>query len=291
MYPKTHLLAAFILLAAPLPAAQQDFSKVEIKTIPVSKHIHMLEGAGGNIGVSIGTDGILIVDNQFAPLADKISAALQQLSPGRLRFVLNTHHHGDHTGGNAAFGAKDATIIAQANVRQRLRTDTRTKPEALPVITFDQSASVHFNGEEIRLLHVGPGHTNGDSIIHFTGANVIHMGDQFINGGFPFIDFSSGGNVDGYVATIEAVLRKAPADAKVIPGHGKLATMDDMKAYLGMLHETIAHVRRGMQEGRTLEQLRAAGLPEKWKSYGTGFINANRWIEAIYNQAQQAPKP
>jgi cyclase len=289
MYSKTNILAALVLLAAPLSAAQ-DYSKVEIKTIPVAKHVYMLEGAGGNIGVSIGSDGVLIVDNQFAPLAEKITAALQKLSPGKLRFVLNTHHHGDHTGGNAAFGAKEATIIAQSNVRQRLHADAKSKPEALPVITFDQSASVHFNGEEIRLLHVGPGHTNGDSIIHFTGANVIHMGDQYINGGFPYIDFASGGNVDGYLATLEAVIRKAPADAKIIPGHGKLSTIEEMKAYLGMLRETIAHVRRGMQDGKTLEQLRAAGLPEKWKSFGSGFITTHRWIEAIYNQAQQTPK-
>src|SRR5688500_7863764 len=162
------IMAMFVLQTV---SGQQDFSNVEIKTIPVAKNIYMLQGAGGNIGVSVGADGILIVDNQFAPLAEKISAALQKLSPGKLRFVLNTHHHGDHTGGNAAFGAKEATIIAQSNVRQRLRADAKSKPEALPVITFDQSASVHFNGEEIRLLHVGPGHTNGDSIIHFTGAN------------------------------------------------------------------------------------------------------------------------
>lgn len=172
------LLPLSLALLVSTAVAQQDFSKVEIKATHVSKNVYMLEGSGGNIGVSVGQDGILIVDDQFAPLADKISAALQQLNPGKLKFVLNTHHHGDHTGGNAAFGAKEATIIAQSNARGRVAADTKTPPEALPVITFAQSASVHFNGEEITLLHVGPGHTNGDAVIHFTGANVVHLGDQ-----------------------------------------------------------------------------------------------------------------
>src|SRR5687768_6273305 len=161
-------IAIFSLLWTTAPAhAQQDFSNVEIKAVHVAKNIYMLQGAGGNIGVSVGSDGILIVDDQFAPLADKISAALQQLNPGKLKFVLNTHHHGDHTGGNAAFGAKEAVIVAQSNVRTRL-SGAKSPAAALPVITFDQSAAVHFNGEEIQLLHVGKGHTDGDSIIFFS---------------------------------------------------------------------------------------------------------------------------
>lgn len=265
--------------------AQRDFSNVEIQVVPVARNIYMLEGAGGNIGVSVGPDGSLIVDDQFAPLAPKIEAAVQKLNPGRLKFVLNTHHHGDHTGGNAAFGAKEATIIAQSNVRKRLASDTNHKKEALPVITFDQSTSVHFNGEEIKLLHHGPGHTDGDSIIHFTGANVVHMGDQFFNGGFPFVDLNSGGSVEGYIKTVAAVLEKVPADAKIIPGHGKLATVEDLKGFHAMLLETTRLVKQGIASGKSLEELKAAGLPEKWKSYGTGFINTSRWIETIYNSA------
>src|SRR6186997_3115882 len=166
---KSRVVSLLSILLATTPAfAQRDFSNVEIKVVPVAKNISMLEGSGGNIGVSVGSDGILIVDDQFAPLAEKIEAALHQLNPGKLKFVLNTHHHGDHTGGNANFGAKDATIIAQSNVRKRLASDANSKKEALPVITFDQSASVHFNGEEIKLLHHGPGHTDGDSVIYFT---------------------------------------------------------------------------------------------------------------------------
>lgn len=287
-FPKIYPL--FLLLLVSSSVAQQDFSKVEIKTIPVAKNIYMLEGAGGNIGVSVGKDGILIVDDQFAPLAEKISAALQQLNPGEPKFVLNTHHHGDHTGGNAAF-AKDATIISQSNARARLASDSKIVPEAIPVITFDHTASVHFNGEEIKLLHVGPGHTNGDVIIHFTGANVIHMGDQYVSAGFPFVDFSSGGDLDGYIATQAAVLAQVTPETKIIPGHGPLATVQMLRDYHAMVVESVALVRKGMAEGKTLEELRAAGLPEKWASFGKGWITNARWIETIYNQSHKdAPK-
>ncbi|MEO6182941.1 MAG: MBL fold metallo-hydrolase [Verrucomicrobiota bacterium] len=264
-------------------AQQRDFSQVEIKVVPVAKNIYMLEGSGGNIGVSVGSDGILIVDDQFAPLAEKIEAALHKLDPGKLKFVLNTHHHGDHIGGNAVFGAKDATIIAQSNVRKRLGADSNSKKEALPVITFDESASVHFNGEEIKLLHHGPGHTDGDSIIHFTGANVVHMGDQFFNGGFPFIDLNSGGSVEGYIKTVALVLEKIPADAKVIPGHGKLGTVDDLKNFHAMLVETTSLLKKAVADGKSLAEVKATGLPEQWKSFGSGFIKVDRWIETIYN--------
>jgi cyclase len=284
-------LSLFSVLLLSSAIAQQDFSKVEIKTTRVSKNVHMLEGAGGNIGVSVGPDGILIVDDQFAPLADKIAAALAQLNPGKLKFVLNTHHHGDHTGGNAAFGAKEAVIVAQTNVRPRLDADASTPDAALPVVTFDKSVSLHFNGEEVKLLHVGPGHTNGDVIIHFTGANVIHMGDQYVSQGWPYVDFNSGGDVDGYIATQQAVLAKVSPDAKIIPGHGPLSTVADLTAYNAMVVESVALVRKGMAEGRTLEQLKAAGLPEKWAAFGKGWINNARWIETIYNQAHKdAPK-
>lgn len=274
-----------VVFVAAAVFAQRDFSNVEIKIIPVTKNIYMLEGSGGNIGVSVGPDGILIVDDQFAPLAEKIEAALQKLNPGKLKFVLNTHFHGDHTGGNAHFGGKEAHIVAHSNVRKRLAGDANTKKAALPVITFDHSASVHFNGEEITLLHHGPGHTDGDSIIHFTSANVVHMGDQFFNGGFPFVDLNSGGTIEGYIKTVTTVLEKIPADAKIIPGHGKLATVEDLKGFHAMLVETSGLVKKSIADGKSLDELKAAGLPEKWRSFGTGFIKTDRWIETIYNDA------
>lgn len=277
-----------VLCAIPV-LAQTDFSKVEIKATKVAGNVHILEGAGGNIGVSVGADGILIVDDQFAPLADKIKAALKGLGEGKLKFILNTHWHSDHTGGNAIFGP-EAPIVAQANVRKRLAEGSNipnrvVKPapkEALPVITFDQSVSVHFNGEEIRAIHVPHGHTDGDAVIYFIGANVVHMGDQFFNGMFPFIDLDSGGDVAGYIKNVGDVIARVPAGVKIIPGHGQLATVEDLKRFQHMLTETTDIVRKKMAAGKTLDQIKAEGLPAEWKSWGTGFVNTDRWISTIH---------
>jgi len=280
-------LPLFLALLVSTAVAQQDFSKVEIKATKVSNNVYMLEGSGGNIGVCVGADGILIVDDQFAPLADKIAAALAQLNPGKLKYLINTHHHGDHTGGNEAVSGRGATILAQANVRVNMAKDPKTAATALPVITFTQNATVYFNGEEISATHYGPAHTNGDSVIRFKQANVIHMGDQMMTDRFPFIDFSSGGDLDGIMANWKTIIASAPADVKIIPGHGRLATLDDLKQLAAIVEESTALVRKGMAAGKTLEQLKADGLPEKFKSWGSGFINTNRWIETIYNQSHK----
>jgi glyoxylase-like metal-dependent hydrolase (beta-lactamase superfamily II) len=290
------LLAGLALAAAVLPAAaqQQDFSKVEIKVHPAAGNVYMLEGAGGNIGVSAGNDGILIVDDQYAPLAEKIRATLKGINQGKLKFILNTHWHGDHTGGNATFGP-EAPIIAQENVRKRLSTaqhvmgnDVPASPaEALPVITFAESVSVHFNGEEIRVIHYPHGHTDGDSVIFFTKSNVVHMGDDFFAGRFPFVDLESGGSVQGMTAGVEKVLAQIPADAKVIPGHGPLSDVNGLKAYHHMLVETAAIVQKQIKAKKTLAQIKTAGLPAEWKEWGSGFIKTDDWIEAIYNSLTQ----
>ena len=283
-------LGALLGLALAVPAAAQiDFAKVEVKSAPVAGKVHMLTGAGGNIGVSVGDDGILIVDDQFAPLADKIRIALKSLSPGDLAFVLNTHWHGDHTGGNEAFGP-EATIIANDNVRNRMAKGQVLRgtptppapPKALPVITFGESLSIHFNGEEIRVLHYPHGHTDGDSVIWFTGSNVVHMGDDFFAGRFPFVDTESGGSLAGLTENIEKVLGQIPDDVKIIPGHGPLSTKADLQAYLGMLKETTAHVRQRIEAGKDLKAIQAEGLPEKWKTWGSGFINTETWIATIH---------
>src|SRR4030095_16428092 len=203
--------------------------------------------------VWVGDDGLLIVDDQFAPLADKIRAALKGIADKKLHFILNTHWHGDHTGGNVAFGP-EGTIIAHDNVRKRLSTEqkstvfNRTTPpspkEALPVITFDKTLTVHFNGEEIRAIHFPHGHTDGDSVIFFTGSNVVHMGDDFFAGRFPFVDLESGGNVEGLTKNIGDIVAKLPADVKIIPGHGPLSTVNDLKLYHRMLLETTEVVRK-----------------------------------------------
>jgi len=286
------ILIIVLLLAFPVLAiAQDDYSKVEIKATKVSGNVYMLEGSGGNIGVSIGVDGILIVDDEFAPLAEKIKAALKNLGEGKLKFILNTHWHVDHTGGNAPLG-KEATIIAHDNVRKRLSTEQRleffkqTVPaspsEAWPVITFDQSLSVHFNGEEIKVIHFPHGHTDGDSVIFFTNSNVIHMGDDFFAGRFPFVDLDSGGSVVGLTKNIAEIIPKIPAGAKLIPGHGPVSTVDDLKAYHRMLMETTEIVRKQMAAKKTLDQIKKEGLPAEWKSWGEGFIKTDQWLELVY---------
>jgi cyclase len=290
---KKYLITALFLICCLVivTKAQQDFSKVEIKATKVAGNVYMLQGAGGNIGVSVGADGILIVDDQFAPLADKIKAALKTLGDGKLKFILNTHWHGDHTGGNVVFGP-DAPIIAQTNVRKRLATEQKSEffksttpaspKEALPVITFDESLSVHFNGEEIRVIHFPQGHTDGDSVIFFTGSNVVHMGDDFFAGGFPFVDLDSGGSVEGLIKNIAEIIPKLPAGVKLIPGHGQLSTAEDLKAFHRMLLETTDIVRKKMAAKKTLDQIKKEGLPEEWKPWGTGFIKTDMWIEIIY---------
>lgn len=282
-------------MAAAWPLAawgQQNFDDVEIKAVHVAGAIHMLEGRGGNIGVSAGEDGILIIDDQFAPLAGKIREALKKLSQGgdgSVAFVLNTHWHGDHTGGNPHFG-REAPIIAHANVRKRLstrqeslgRTMEPLPKEGLPVITFDDTLSIHFNGEEIRLIHYPNSHTDGDSVIFFTGSKVVHTGDLFFSGKFPFVDLGSGGDVLGLTRSVEAVIGKLATDVKIIPGHGPLSTLDDLKAFHQMLKETTAWARERIAAGRSSQEMQQEKLPAKWESWGGGFISQERWIDILY---------
>lgn len=284
------VFAGLFLLSATLVALQQqDFSKVEIKAIPVRGNVSMLEGSGGNVGVSAGEDGLLIVDSQYAPLSEKIKAALKTLNPGKTRFLLNTHHHGDHTGGNRNFGA-EVTIIAHRNVRQRLMTEQKRgeriiPPEpkaAWPVITVDQTLALHFNGEEIKVMHLPNGHTDGDCIVYFTGANVVHMGDDFFVGRFPFVDLNSGGSVDGLIKNIAQVIAQLPADVKIIPGHGAISTLEDLKIYHHMLTTTTELVRAKIKAGKNLNTIQSEGVPDEWKAWGSGFISTERWLETIY---------
>lgn len=264
--------------------------EVTIKATRVAGNVYMLEGSGGNIGVSAGKDGILIVDDQFARLADKIRAALKDINSGDLEFVLNTHWHGDHTGGNKVFG-REATLIAHRNVRQRLasggkrpgRTIDPAPEEALPVITFDSSLSIHFNGEEIEVRHAPKSHTDGDGAVYFTESKVLHMGDLFFSGLLPFVDLASGGSVEGLIHSIEKAVGDLSGDVKIIPGHGPLSTLDDLKTYHTMLVETTGVIRAGMKAGKSLEEVKTAGLPSKWDSWSWSFISTEKWIETVYN--------
>jgi glyoxylase-like metal-dependent hydrolase (beta-lactamase superfamily II) len=295
-------IAAAAVCRLPL-LAQQDFTDVQIKTIPVAGKVYMLEGSGGNIGVSVGSGGVLIVDDQYAPLSEKIAEALAKLGDRKPKFILNTHWHGDHTGGNEAFG-KSGTIIAHTNVRKRLstkqelfgRTVGPQPNDALPVITFDDSLAIHFNDEEIRAVHFPNSHTDGDIVIYFPESNVIHMGDLFFNGTFPFVDLDHGGSVQGLIRSVEVVLGmlsgsaepagplgKITHQARLIPGHGPLADANDLKVYHQMLTETTQLVRDARKAGRSLDEIKAAGVQDKWAAWGNGFILTSAWLETIYN--------
>jgi glyoxylase-like metal-dependent hydrolase (beta-lactamase superfamily II) len=270
---------------------------ITVKTQKITDRVYMLQGRGGNVGASVGADGILIVDDDYAQVSPKIAEALKALGAEKPRFIFNTHWHGDHTEGNKFFG-KDSLILAHTNVRKRLSIESmvlgnKTEPYpkfALPVFTYDQSMSVHFNDEEIRAVYYPNGHTDGDSVIFFTKANVVHLGDDFFVGRFPFVDLDSGGSVSGLTKNIADLLAKLPADVKIIPGHGALSTREDLKAYHQMLVETTDIIHKGMMSGKTPEGLKKEGLPEKYKSWGTGFIKTDFWIETIYKSLSMKTK-
>jgi len=255
----------------------------------VNGNVYVLYGAGGNIGVSYGSDGMMTIDTQFAKFVPQIKAQLKTLGTDKPKFIFNTHFHGDHTGGNALFG-QDGTIIAHYKVRERLlstigrdgKPRTPTPNIALPMFTFRNSLSVHFNGEEVKAVHFSHGHTDGDTVIFFTGSNVVHLGDDFFVGRFPFVDLDSGGSVGGLVRNIKKLIYMIPSDAKIIPGHGKVANVHDLMDYYSMLVETTTIVRKQMMEGKTLEQIKAAGFPAKYDAAGSGFIKTGRWIETIH---------
>lgn len=289
------IFALFLLLSFSANVFAHDKHEenqdVTVKTMKVAGSVSMLQGRGGNVGASVGADGILIVDDDYAQVSPKLTEALKALGSERPRFILNTHWHADHTEGNKYFGSAGSLIIAHANVRKMLSIDVsalgqtfKAYPQsALPVITYEQTMSIYFNGEEIRLVHYPNGHTNGDSVIFFTKSNVVHMGDDFFKDRFPFVDLQSGGSVQGLTRNVAEIIKQVPADVKIIPGHGSLATVDDLKIFHQMLVETTDIVQKGIASGKTLEGLKKEGLPEKYKSWGTGFVKTDFWIETIFN--------
>ena len=290
-----------LLLALALPAsAQQDFSKVEIKTQKLTDTTYMLIGAGGNIGLSVGEDAVFMIDDQFAPLTPKILAAVKAITAKPVKFVLNTHWHFDHTGGNENLGKDGALIVAHNNVRKRMNSEqlieflgmpTKPSPKAaLPVVTFSTDMSFHINGDEVVCLHMPRAHTDGDAIVHFVNSNVIHMGDIYFNGMYPFIDTSSGGTVAGVIAAVDRALAIARDDTKIIPGHGPLATKADLKAYRDMLAALSERVAKMMKEGKKLEEIVAAKVTadydEKW---GKGFLRPEKFSEMLVKNLLKNP--
>ena len=288
---KPSLIAAF-LFCTPMLSAQQE---VEIKTQKLSDTLYVLFGQGGNIGVSAGEDGVYIIDDQFAELTDKIKAAISEISDKPIKFVINTHWHFDHTGGNENFGKTDSTIIAHDNVYKRMKgggyvqaADQNFEPapkDALPVITFNDTLTLHLNNEEARVFHVKNAHTDGDGVIWFEKSNVIHMGDTFFNGVYPFIDHDSDGSLNGIIAAADMVLNMIDDGTQVIPGHGPVTDKAGLKAYRDMCVAIKEAVQKMKQDGMSVEEIIAANpsadFDENWNAWGT--IWKNRFIAAVYD--------
>ncbi len=281
------------LAAAPALAQQQDFSKVQIKAEKLSATTYMLTGAGGNLGLSVGPDAVFLVDDQFAPLAGRIKAAIGKLSRKPVRFVINTHWHFDHTGGNESLGKAGALIVAHENVRKRMSTeqfieflDMKIKVEprvALPVVTFTRDVTFHLNGDEIHVYHAPNAHTDGDAIVHFKTSDVVHLGDIFFNQLYPFIDSSSGGTIDGVINAVDRALEIAGEKTKIIPGHGPLAGRADLKAYRDMLVTVTGRIRDAMRAGGKLEEVVASKPTAEFDAlWGKGFLPPQRFVEMIW---------
>jgi cyclase len=290
------VILAFLALTAAPVAAQQDFSKVEVKAEQLAPGVAVLFGAGGNIGVSFGEDGTTLIDDQYAPMTGKIQAAVTAIGATPVKFLVNTHWHGDHSGGNENLGNAGAIIMAHDNVRVRLASDQKTQfgevkasPKvALPVITYADGLKLHLNGEEIRVISVAPAHTDGDSVIHWTKSNVIHMGDLFmLQVSFPFVDRDSGGDVRGFVAAADKVLAIANDQTKIIPGHGAMATKADLQNHRNMIATVIAKVEAGIKAGQTLDQIKASNPTDGFGVNPKGFISADRFVETVYNNLKE----
>ena len=284
MRSKFFLFTVITSLFSSSSAISQDrFANVEIASQHVSSSVHMLEGMGGNIGVSAGAEGILIIDDQFAPLAEKIATAIGEIAKTPMKYVVNTHYHGDHTGSNAYFKeVKGSTIFAHDNVRKRLADNKEHTHPELPVVTYQQGVTFHFNGDTIKVIHLPAGHTDSDSVVWFEEANVLHPGDLFFQGRFPYIDLDGGGTVTGYIKNVKKLISMLKDDTKIIPGHGKLSTKDDYQKALAMLVDTADMVKSMKSKGLSVEDSVKQGLGEKYQAWAWNFITEERWITTLY---------
>jgi cyclase len=291
--PMRRLSITFLAaVVAPLSWAQ-DFSAVQITTTELADGIYVMFGAGGNMGLSVGEDGAFLIDDQFAPLSDKIMAAIGGVTDDDVKFLLNTHWHGDHTGGNEAFGDAGAIIVAHDNTRVRMTEEqfrefsNQTYPPsptaALPIVTFNDEISFHWNGDTIRAFHVAPAHTDGDAILHFEDADIFHMGDTFFNGFYPFIDVYTNGDINGIIAAGYRVLAMSNANSQIIPGHGPMATPDDLRDWLQVIRATRESVQNLIDRGLSEDEVVAARPTAEFdEQYGGGFMNPETYNRLLY---------
>lgn len=291
------IVVTFSLLIASFSALSQQ-KEVIIDRIAVAGQVHMLTGRGGNVGLSVGKDGVFMVDDQFAPLSGSLSDAIGEITASPIKFLLNTHWHGDHVGGNQNFSQQGAIIVAHKNVRKRMSSEQfielfkrKVKPSpdaALPVITFSTDVSFHFNGETVEVIHMPHAHTDGDSIVWFKGSNVIHMGDIFFAGNFPFIDISSGGSIDGLIDSVNWVLENADRNTRIIPGHGPLSTMEDLLAYRNMLVESRSLVKSAIKGRGDLATIKSEKVLKHLSGrWGNGFIKEDAFVATIFDSIQR----
>ena len=292
---RTPITALILLLGfGTCAVAQQDFSDVTIEATPIRDGLYLITGRGGNIVASIGEDGTFLVDDQYAPLTGRIQAALDKITDKPVRFVVNTHWHGDHVGGNENFAEAGAVIVAHENVRERMGSEqfmeifNRTFPaspaKALPVVTFTDSVSLHLNADDVRVIHVAAAHTDGDALVYFEKANVLHMGDIFFNDMYPFIDIGSGGSIDGIIAAVKRALALANDDTVIVPGHGTIGDRAELAAYSEMLGGFRDRIATLKAEGKSLEEVIAAQPTAEFdERLGSGFIPPARLVRSIYD--------
>jgi len=296
--PVFTVLTAVTGLTVPPALAQVNYDTVQVRTTPAGKGVYMLQGVGGNLGLSVGADAAFLVDDQFAPLSQKILAAVKTLTDQPVRFVVNTHWHGDHTGGNLNLANAGVIVVAHDNVRIRMSSEqfiaalnSRSPPaplKALPIVTFTDGVAFHLNGDDIHVVHVPSAHTDGDAIIHFTAANVVHMGDTFFNGRYPLVDLSSGGSFEGIINAANAALRYVNDSTKIIPGHGALATRADLVKYRDMLATIRDRVATLIKEGKSREAVLAAKPSRDWDaSHGNGTIKPDMLVGFAYDSMKK----
>lgn len=257
---------------------------VSIKTTQVSNNVYMLVGQGGNIGISVGEDGIFIIDDQFARITPQITAAIKTLSDQPLQFLVNTHYHGDHTGGNENFVKQGVKIIAHENVRKRLIEGERSKA-ALPIITFNDRVNVHMNGEDVKIYHVEHAHTDGDALLYFTKSNVLHTGDTYFHKRYPYIDVKSGGSIDGYINAVKKSLSLINEDTKIIPGHGGISNKSELSSFLTMIVDLRSRVQTEIDQGKSEDEIVAnKSITKQYDDlgYSWSFISSEKIRRAIY---------